>query len=672
MKKICFILITLCCTQTIVAQKKSAAVAMPDINKLMKMSPAEIETYKAQMLKQASTQAKKISDENNFKIDEMTLPDYELKMPVKDIKRLALLPPQPPTMNQLVDELKKLKQQIEAATPKAILDEVNAITAQQTPAQMQSSSIAEFYSEKPLQALLISMQSALKNAKEVIAWNNLAALYNMCRLEHKAIPVLMHHLQQLPTNAMLLNNMGQAYLGLGEIPKAKTYLLQCLMQDPMNPEANRSMGMVCLFEKDYDKCKEYLEKEIAVTQRESTISLIEKNKFEINVYLIRDKNASLPNRNFFDEIQLNKFKVPAFPNSSEYSRVMENEHSPFRISAVKEQLYWGNEAVGTPELLAMEGKQSGGLYAKQVKRLLKDLHKKYTAYDLTLFTDININQLKSMLDDYGAKMAAIKCPSAPAGASMDVILAYERKCCEIKKPIIDAHIAQYNAMVTQRINFVSGVWKQYINKLTNIVSLDPSSANTRFVCDKVGEYFLFLGMASQAGIFPDPPSECHNNITTDAADSIIESSRHIDLQCPSSLNIEIDLQVAKLKADCSKFSISGGQGLRLGYDHSFKNGTSTLSAGVGIKASFLNAGGVDASEMLFVSWDNNNQFSDLGLKMNASVKVGGTPLSVAESIAKVGGTIAGIEGGYTMGINSGFNVSVKGKGLLSDVIKYEY
>jgi tetratricopeptide (TPR) repeat protein len=672
MKKFAIIFIALLITRITAAQKKSSLTVMPDINKLMKMTPAEIEVYKKTVLKQASNQVKQISEQNNFKIDEMTLPDFELKMPLKDIKRLTLLPSQPPTMVQLVDELRKSKQQIETLTPKAVLNEINVIAANQTPAQMQSSSIAEFYSDKPVQALLISMQSALKNAKEVIAWNNLAAIYNMCKLEHRAIPILMHHLQQLPTNPMLLNNMGQAYLGLGELPKAKDYLQQCLIQDPLNPEANRSMGLVCLFERDFDKSKEYFEKEIEVTQRESTISLLEKKGFDINVYLIRDKNKSLPDHNFFDEIQLNKFKVPPFPTSSEYSRVMLDEHSPFRISAVKEQLYWGNEAVGTPELLAMEGKQSSGLYAKQVKRLLKDLHKKYTPYDLSLFTDININQLKSMIDDYGTKMGAVKCPSPPAGASMEVILAYERKCCEIKKPIIDAHIAQYNALVTQRINFISGVWKQYINKLINIVSLDPSSANRRYVCGIVSEYFLFLGIASQAGIFPDPPSECHTNITSAAADSIIESSRQIDLHCPPSLNLEIDLQVAKLKADCSKFSISGGQGLRLGFDHSFKTGTSTLSGGVGMKASFLNAGGVDASEMLFISWGNNNQFSDFGLKVGASVKVGGTPLSIADGIAEVGGTIAAVEGGYSLGINSGFNVSVKGKGLLSDVIKYEY
>jgi hypothetical protein len=34
----------------------------------------------------------------------------------------------------------------------------------------------------------------------------------------------MRHQEQLPTNPMFLNNMGQAYLSLGEIPKAKDYL----------------------------------------------------------------------------------------------------------------------------------------------------------------------------------------------------------------------------------------------------------------------------------------------------------------------------------------------------------------------------------------------------------------------------------------------------------------
>jgi tetratricopeptide (TPR) repeat protein len=673
MKNIIMLLVACCIFKLIAAQTRQSVPAIPDINKLMKMSPAEIEAYKKQVLNETSRLVKQKAAQNSNKIDEAVLPDFELKLPEKDSKRLAMLPSQPPTMNQLIDELVKTKQQIESVAPKEMLDEVNAITLNQTPAQMQSSSVATFYADKPVQALLISMQSILKNNNEVIAWNNLSAIYNMAGMQHKAVSILMHHLRNLPNNSMLLNNMGQAYLGLGDVPKAKTYLLQCLMQDPLNPEANRSMGMVCLIEKNYDKSKEYFEKEIEVTQRESTISLLEQNKLAISVYLIRDKTTAIPDRNFFDEIQLGKFKVPDFPQTSDLSKKMGAKHGEFRESLLKEILFWGEKAKATPEQLAIEGKRLTGLYEKQVKRLLKDLHKKYTPYDLSLFNDIHVNQLKQIFTDYSQKMNAVKCPLPPPGVgNREIDLAYDKKCCDLKKPIIDAFMAQNNAFVKVRIDVVSGIYKQYINKLINIVSLDPSPANKRFACGPVVQYFEFLYTASVAGQFMDPPSECHFNMTSEDADSLIQSSRNIDLQCPNQLNVEIDLQVAKLKADCSKFSISGGQGLRLGFERSFKTGTSTLSGGVGMKANFLKAGGADISQMLYVSWDNNNSFSDFGLRMNGSIKVGGTPVSIAEGIAAVGGTIAGIDGGYSLGINSGFTVSVKGKGLLSGIINYEY
>ena len=39
--------------------------AMPDVNKMMKMSPAELEAYKKQMQKQYSAQAKEIAQQAN-------------------------------------------------------------------------------------------------------------------------------------------------------------------------------------------------------------------------------------------------------------------------------------------------------------------------------------------------------------------------------------------------------------------------------------------------------------------------------------------------------------------------------------------------------------------------------------------------------------------------------
>jgi len=75
---------------------------------------------------------------------------------------------------------------------------------------------------------------------------------------------LMNQLQTLPNNPMLLNNMGQAYLNLGDIANAKDYLQRCLAQDSMNPEANHSMGLIHFFEKQFDEGAKYFEKELQV------------------------------------------------------------------------------------------------------------------------------------------------------------------------------------------------------------------------------------------------------------------------------------------------------------------------------------------------------------------------------------------------------------------------
>jgi hypothetical protein len=188
--------------------------AMPDVNKMMKMSPAELEAYKQQMQKQYSAQAKQIAEQANFKLDEMTLPDFKVQLPAKDVKRLSLIPIQPPTLNQLSDMLRTTKQQIETVVKPTVLQEVKKIVAGQNAETLQQSAIGTFYADKPEQSLLIAMEAALKDVNDQTGWNNVAAIMNMTGFQHKAIPILMNQLQSDPNNSMLLNNMGQAYLGL--------------------------------------------------------------------------------------------------------------------------------------------------------------------------------------------------------------------------------------------------------------------------------------------------------------------------------------------------------------------------------------------------------------------------------------------------------------------------
>ncbi len=130
-----------------------AQTITPDIEAMKKMTPAQLEVYKQKLLKQASMQAKAVSNQYNLKINEVALPDFKVQMPPKDFKRLALLPVQPPTLIQLADGLSQAKKDLQAAVPTAIVEEVKQITEVQSPAQQQSSSIATFYGDKPAHAL---------------------------------------------------------------------------------------------------------------------------------------------------------------------------------------------------------------------------------------------------------------------------------------------------------------------------------------------------------------------------------------------------------------------------------------------------------------------------------------------------------------------------------------
>ena len=78
MKKIICLLSVLLITVAAHAQKKKpAAPAMPDMNQLMKMSPAELEAYKKKMIKETSEYAADYADANNMAINKALLPGYE-------------------------------------------------------------------------------------------------------------------------------------------------------------------------------------------------------------------------------------------------------------------------------------------------------------------------------------------------------------------------------------------------------------------------------------------------------------------------------------------------------------------------------------------------------------------------------------------------------------------
>lgn len=630
MKRLSFLLFVLMIAVSAYSQKKPKAPVMPDMQKLMKMTPEEQKKYAEEMQKQLGQQAKEMADEYGMKIDPSALPGGEVTPPVKDIRRLSLIPATPPTRQQLLTQVSKMEAALKTQAGPQLTQQIEQFSSGKNGRELQRASVGGFYGDQPQAALLLAMKATQKQPDNPANWNNLGAMLNMNKMEEYAIPMLQRTLAENPQSATVLNNIGQGYLGLGDLNRSEQYFKQCLDIDPMHPEANRSMAMIKTFNGQFDEALQHFEKEFQIAQRKSSMAQLKRkirNHTLTLTELRRRKMAmdGIPQKDFFSEIALGKFSIPDLPTNTDEVVGWSEKYKGFMQSLTQEFMFWSNAGVPTQKQLEEEGKKYPGVYFDLVNDLLSDLGKEYSGL-LGLIEEDDVPFLQAMVEAWAKADHETICPSPPAdpnnGAA--VAMAYQKKCCDMRKPHADKLVAEYNAFLTHRIRIVQSRWKEYINGMINIVQLDPSMANKRVVYATVSQYFGFLLGCMQAVNLTNPPMECHIKLTTQQADSILQSTRKVELECPSWLKINFSVSVAKVKADCDGFNVEADvyKLIKVGAEKSFKTGSSTLYVGAGVDGKFYkDILSTEVSQTFYIVFDNNNQFSDLGMRGTGSFDI---------------------------------------------------
>lgn len=655
MQKITLFILWLLITVTASSQSNPMSMdptkwSMEDMKKFAAMSPAEQEAFKKKMLQQAEGQLKQKAEAVNLTIDETILPTWQVKPPVMDMKRLALIPVNPPTRQQLIQDVSKMEAALKTAVGTQAVQKVEEFVAGKSVKEIQSAAVGGWYDSNPQSALLLGMKAVQKDPADILGWNNLAAIMNLSGLEHQAIPILQNCLQEHPENAMILNNMGQAFLGLGDLVRSKEFLKKCLQFDDLHPEANRSMAMIYLFGNDMTNALKHFEKEFQVGQRRSSLAYLVKSgqRDKINLAALRKRKMQMDGLNekdFFSEISLEKFKIPEPPTGSLVSRKWLQEHAGLFQSISEEMLFWSNASITTPEQNAEDGKKYHGIYKELVDELLRDLGDQYIPL-LKIIDEDDVSFLQQLQVDHYKKVQQVKCPD---GQNISVE-AYNKLCCDLNTPLIDELMSKHNSFVSAKIKQAQSNYKQYINGIINIVQLDPSLGNRIMVYKAVSAYFAFLHNAIGSYLVLDPYMTCYDkSLTSDEAKAMLESARSINLQCPSWLKLNASFLVAKVKADCNGYSIEADvyKLIHVGAEKKFKTGTSTLYVGGGISGKFKNMAEGSIKQQFYVVWDANNEFADLGMRGSASGSI-------------VNGAL-GVEFGYDFAMNSGFNAQGKVK-----------
>lgn len=650
------------------AQQKPKKAGLPDINKIMSMTPEQQKKYAEDLQKQLGQQASEKSDEMNVSFDPSILPGAGVAMPVKNIKKLSSIPVTPPTSQQMLSQVSKMEAALKKMAAPNLVQEIEKFDAAHSAKEIQRASVGGWYANNPQASLMLNMKAVQKAPENVSSWNNLAAQYNMLGMEQYAVPILQNLLQQKPNSSVLLNNLGQAYLGMGDILKATEHLQRCLKIDDLHPEANRSMAMIKTHLKDVEAAARHFEKEMLVGARKSSLAQLRKNVAgkKFNLAALRKRKQQLDgtdNRNFFEEINLGEFRIPDLPGNTESAANWLDQHKSLLLAMQAEMLFWQTAALPDPEKQAEEGKRRPGMYHDLVDMLLSELGNDFSPL-IALVREEDADHLMAITNTYYEKVATIVCPqpSNDRQHSREELEALQRKCCDMKKPFADAFVSEYNSYLDARIQIVQARWKEYINGMISIVQLDPSEGNKRMVYATVAEYFTFLITTMQAVKQEGPPMECHNlKINSDEADSILKkSNRDYKIECPSWLKIKMNVKMVKISADCESFNVEADvyEIINVGAEKKFKTGTSTLYVGAGVDGTlFKDILSAEVSQQFYIVFDNNNQFADLGMR-------GGGSFDIASGLFGENFT-------YDFSMNSGFsNEYTASSGWLEKFEKY--
>lgn len=154
--------------------------------------------------------------------------------------------------------------------------------------------------------------------------SNYASMLSMLGAEHLAIPLLNNLNAKFPRNSTLLNNLGQAWFGLGEIGKAEKYLDSTIRIYAFHPQANMTKAAIEESKGNKDHAIEAVKKSMQHAYTKEKEEKLTKLGQKISYNDFR-----LPKRTKADPMNLGSFQSPAFPKSVEECIVAKKEWDDF-------------------------------------------------------------------------------------------------------------------------------------------------------------------------------------------------------------------------------------------------------------------------------------------------------------------------------------------------------
>lgn len=504
------------------------------------------------------------------------------------------------------------------------------------PSALASGAAFAWVQQAPGPALLLAAEAAVRAPKDTNVLNTLGSLLSDAGYGSRGIPILNYLANKFPNDPTLQNNLGQAWLGLGETRKAEFHLMACLRLAPGHGAANASMGVIKEAAGDHAAAAKHFR--TAASTSGSAVARRAMRNLNQSYPTPRSFRRLAPVQEFFnprhfvipeaaatlDQVETKAAEVTAFQaflsqhiEQAGKLRAEAGQNLAAKITTQPDLAYLATLDPGGAAGLARVPDPDGRL--RRALKLAEDLEKAQA--DMDALWKHGEEQVAELRNAFRQEWKGREREIGEGGSAVAEFKAASEKLCAEERKIMDH---QWQPIARRYDELVSVVFNRERIGTNETLTYLPLMSNGDLYRQEFYSIVIdHLGRMGQlAGANPIRHYTCGANPLAGAF-SPAEGDIPGLGSCP--LKVSAKFAGVKLKADCKSIAIDFEAGLKFSAKKDFQSGETTLKGGVGVDLDLHGVGAVEGSGAFVVMWDRGNDLSFIGVESSANATLAGIP-----------------------------------------------
>jgi tetratricopeptide (TPR) repeat protein len=323
-----------------------------------------------------------------------------------------------------------------------------------TNAEAGNMAVALWIDGKPELSVYVLGKFCTDASAEADNFSNYASMLSMLGAQHLAIPILNNLNARFPKNSTLLNNLGQAWFGLGEIDKAEKYLDSTIRIYAWHPQANFTKSLILESRGDKSGAIEAMRKSIRYANSDEKANRLNKLGYKLTKADVR-----LPFKPGTDPLGLARFRQPDYPKSVNELKVLNPLWETFDNDCM------GKVAMLQKELVEATIKYEQSLKSSMMQSMHKPLYVTKASLELQEVERNNEAKMKRLSEmhialatqlDQLQKTRKRAAPEAPCRDHINAENDFLNKCNGLKKVCNDQALQVFKLFYNDM-----AYWSQY-------------------------------------------------------------------------------------------------------------------------------------------------------------------------------------------------------------------